>query len=436
MEDLSGVEMPQYNRARRTASVIAGAVGIALALAACSTGEVSAVPDVPEQVDAALPGETQQQLQGAVERAMAATGSTGAIVGVWAPWSGTWVAGLGTTTVGGEAVSTDMRFRVGNVTRAMTCDVLDGAAERGLVSHDDSLTDWITGMAGYEDITLGQLCDSTSGIAAFGGVVSPRMLVTPERVWSPKELASYGMGAGRTGAPGSAYSDSDTGYVLLGLALERATGMDAAEMYETFVTEPLGLDDTLLPAPTTDLTEAGSPVLHGYYSPPTPEGPLNCAEPTDITSLSSSAGFTASGVVSDIDDLGVYLQALATGALPGASDDRFAAPLPVAADQPAWYTTDGGAYQAGSLIGQFGSVPGYITAGFADPATGMTVAVVLNNSSANAGVGAYLAWELAAITSKAPAASGQTAPSAGLPWTPEQYAESIVANAVCPLPEG
>lgn len=422
--------MPHNRRAQRVATAIAGAVGIGIVLAACSGGDASVIPDVPEQVEAALPTETQQQLQAAVERTMAATGSSGAIVGVWAPWSGTWVDGLGTSTPGGEAVSADMRFRVANVTRAMTCDVLDGVVAAGTVSRDDSVTDWITGMPGYEDVTLQQLCDSTSGIASFGASVASRWLATPERVWSPKELASYGMGANRTGAPGAAFLDSDTGYVLLGLALERATGMTAAEMYETYVTGPLGLEDTVLPLGTTNLVDAQTPVLHGLFSPQTPEGAVNCAEPTDVTSLSSSAGYTASGVVSDIDDLGVYLRALATGALPG-SEERFATPLPAAADAPAWFTAAGGAYQAGSLVGQFGSVPGYITGGFADPTTGMTVAVVLNNSTASPAVGSFLAWELAAIASKAPAATGQTAPTAGLPWTPEQYAEATTAAAVC-----
>ncbi|MCR2783144.1 MULTISPECIES: serine hydrolase domain-containing protein [unclassified Microbacterium] len=422
--------MPHNSRARRAATAIAGAVAVALVLVACSGDGASVVPEVPEQVDAVLPAETQQQLQGAVEQAMVATGSTGAIVGVWAPWSGSWVAGLGSSTPGGEEVTTDMRFRVGNVTRAMTCDVLDAVAAAGTVSRDDSVTEWITGMTGYEDVTLEQLCDSTSGVAPFTGTITPRLMATPERTWSPKELASYGMGAARTGAPGAAFADSDTGYVLLGLALERATSMSAAEMYEKYVTDPLGLEDTVLPAGTSDLAEAKTPMLHGLFSHNTPEGAVNCAEPADYTSLSSSAGYTASGVISDIDDLGVYLQALATGALPGA-EDRFAAPLPAAADAPAWFTADGGAYQAGSLVGQFGAVPGYITGGFADADTGMTVAVVLNNSTANANIGAYLAWELAAIASKAPAASGQTAPPAGLPWTAEQYAETIAAAAVC-----
>ena len=139
-------------------------------------------------------------------------------------------------------------------------------------------------------------------------------------------------------------------------------------------------------------------------------------------------------MVTTIADLGRYGQALATGALLADDADRFGSPLPAYPDAPAWNTATGGAIIAGSLIGQYGAVPGYLTAVFSDPDTGLTVAVVLNNSAAGAAMAASLAWELAAIASKAPAGAGETAPEAGLPWTAQQYHDAIAAAAVCPLP--
>ena len=65
-----------------------------------------------------------QQLEAAVTSAMGATGSPGAIVGVWAPWSGEWVTALGAPSFAGGELSADMTFRAADVTRAMTCDVL------------------------------------------------------------------------------------------------------------------------------------------------------------------------------------------------------------------------------------------------------------------------------------------------------------------------
>ena len=194
--------------------------------------------------------------------------------------------------------------------------------------------------------------------------------------------------------------------------------------------QPLGLDATSLPGPTA--AAPSSNALNGYWSQPNADGAWNCSDPGNYTVSSASFGAGDSGAVTDITDLGRYAQALASGALLSEENDRFAAPLPVSADSPTWFTAAGGAYQAGSLIGQYGSAPGYIVGAFADPEAGMSVAVVLDDSGANGIAGAWLAWELAAIASKAPAADGRSVPEAGLPWTAQQMRDNLGTIAICP----
>ncbi|MBA8816979.1 D-alanyl-D-alanine carboxypeptidase [Microbacterium halimionae] len=400
-----------------------------LLLSACSTDTTVSV-NVPEQVDADLPADTAAEIESAVEFAMAATGSTGAIVGVWAPWSGTLVSGFGIAD-GGDAA--DLTFRGAEITRAMTCDALYQLAADGVVALDDSVSTYVSSVAGLGSITLEELCNGTSGLGTYWPVIESMALSTPERKWEPRELVAYGMGRSTDVVPGTAWGDSDAGYVLLGLALESATQKTASALFADTIFEPLEMESTSLPRATA--TSPGSNPLDGMLSLPDKEGALNCADPANVTEYSSSIGFTNSGVVTNITDLGHYTQALAVDALGVDGSERFAAPLPADPSGPTWFTTTGGAYQAASLVGQYGKVPGYITASFADPTTGMTVSVVLNNSAADAEVGAYLAWQIAAITSKAPAASGETAPNAGLPWTAEQYHDAIAEAAVCPLPE-
>ncbi|GAA5195583.1 serine hydrolase domain-containing protein [Microbacterium jejuense] len=413
---------------RRASAVIVGAVMSALMLSGCSFGSAAADPDVPAQVDTAFPDGTVKDLKSAVTAAMGSSGSSGAIVGVWAPWSGTWVDGLGTQKPGGGGdVKADQVFRAGKLTRPMICDALYEAADAGKVTLDDPVSAYVSGVPDLGSVTLLELCDGTSGIGSYSDQLYGSWLSNPQRQWDPRYLASFGLGEPRTSPPGDAYKDSDAGYVLLGLALERATGLSAADVLRTYVTGPLGLAATAL----SDLPS--SAVLRGGQSMPNAEGVLDCAEPLDLTGASSSGGFTDSGVITDIRDLGRYVQALASGSLVD-DDKRFANGLPVAADAPSWYTADGGALLAGSLIGQFGKVPGYLTAAFADPKTGLTVAVVLNNSAGDGHVAEYLAWQLAAIASKAPAAKGETAPEAGLPWTAEQFGEAIASLAVCTPP--
>lgn len=416
---------------RRAAAAIAAAVVTIVALAGCSAPESEI--EMPPQVDGAFQSDAQAQLQGAVEQAMAASGSSGAIVGVWAPWSGSWVSGLGTQTPGGAAVDAGMQFRIGQMTRPMTCDVLYAVAAEGIVALDAPVSDYVSGVADLDDVTLEQLCDSTSGIGSFKTQLNPLLTSNPYRVWNPREVASYGLGQPRLSDPGAAYNESDTGYVLLGLALERATGRSAASLIQEYVSRPLGLEATSLPSSAAAVPAGGSGPLTGLLSVQGEGGVFDCAAPVDVSAMSASIGFTDAGVVSNIEDLRVYVQSLASGTLiPDAmAERRLDGALPLWNGAPTWLNAGGGAVVAGSLVGTYGSIRGYSTAAFADPGTGLTVVVVLNNSASGAGPALWLSWELAALASKLPATEGETAPEAGLPWTAEQQSQSILDGAIC-----
>ena len=417
--------MPRSNRASRVLAALGVAV---LALTGCSPGTSVVDPPVP-QVDAALPAALQDELGAAVETAMAATGSTGAIVEVRVPWAGVWKKAFGTTGGADAPVDVDMTFKAGPITRSMTCDVLYAMAHAGVVSVDDPLSRWLAGYPTAEGVTLGHLCDSTSGIAPYAGSVSDRWYVTPTRAWSPRELVAFGISSGLASEPGAKYRDSDSGYVLLGLALERAGHATAQELFEKYVFEPLGMTGSSLPSALS-----GSNSLTGLRSGTDDDGEVECAEPVDVTDVSLTTGFTAAGAVSTVDDLSDYIQALARGTRSFDDGERFDDPLPVSSKSPTWYTATGGAVQAASLVGQAGAVPGYLTAAFADRDTGMSVVLVLNNSRAPGSVARDLAWQLAAVVSKAPPAEGQTAPDAGgLPWEASTYADKVASAAICPL---
>lgn len=428
--------------------VLTAAIGaMLLTLSGCAGGQEIRL-DLPPQSEAAFDAETQASLEGAVGHAMAMAAASGAIVGVWAPWSGSWVAGLGTVGAEGEIpVTPSMAFRAGDVTRSMTCDVLYGLAADGRVSLDDAVTDYAAGVPTLKDVTLAQLCDGTSGIGSYAAALAPIWTSNPGRVWGTRELASFGLGEAKVTDAGVAYKDADAGYVLLGIALENATKMTAAQLLSEYVFSPLAMRQTSLPSPAAAAPADES--LPGFQIGRNADGAADCTVMQDVTVMSSSIGFTDSGVVTTVTDLGRYMQALAAGSLlahkAGGDEEsdaaklaagRYATPLAVFEGAPAWFTATGGALQAGSLIGQFGSMPGYLTAAFADPATGLVVVVVLNNSTANPALVRDLAWQLAAIASKAPAAAESTAPEFGLPWTAEQYGEEITQLAVCqPAPE-
>ncbi|UJP09688.1 beta-lactamase family protein [Microbacterium sp. KUDC0406] len=403
----------QHRSSRRVRAVVGAAAALALILTGCSAGEATFSYTPPKQVDGHLPDETVDQLQVAVQEAMKSAGASGAIVGVWVPWSGTWVDAIGTQGAGSDAkVTTDMSFRVADVTRLMTCDVLYGMADAGDIDLDAPVPKYVSGVADLKDVTLLDLCNGTAGIGSSEGAAKGFWLNTPERQWQPLQLASYGLGQART-EPHTTFRDSDAAYLLLGLALERASGLDASALIKQYVTDPLELANTRLPS-STAAEPAPSPALTGSVLPAV-KGGYDCTAPIDITKMSSSTGFTDSGVTSTISDLGRYAQAEARQALRGEKADkkRFDAPLKVSADGASWFQATGGGYIVGSMVGQHGWTPGYATAAYSDPATGFTVAVTLNNSTSGSQIARDLAWELAAIGSKAPRRRGRRRPSSG-----------------------
>lgn len=412
-------------RMARASAVLAGLAAIALAASGCTASAAAAGSEVPI-VSSELPKKTVEQLEAAVDHAMQGAGASGALVSVWIPWAGAWVEGIGTTGPDSdEPVTTDMRFRVGEVTRAMTCDVLYRVADEGVVALDDPVSEWVSSVPNLSDITLQQLCDGTSGLGDGRDRLSPQFTATPKRQWNPRELAATGIA--ERGRVGAEVRDSDAGYILLGMALEHATRESMHTLFEEYLAEPLDLTATELPKDTA--AEPGEPALRGWISDGA-DREAGCVAPTEYTTSSSSIGFTDSGATSTIGDLARFGQSLALASVDdeGERTERWSKALPYEGDD---YVS--GAYIAGSLVGQKGAALGYLTSVYADPQTGMTVAVALNNSAAGADLVGGLAKELAAIASKAPAADGQEQPEFGLPWTAEDFHAVVAEKAVCPI---
>ncbi|WP_136043457.1 serine hydrolase domain-containing protein, partial [Microbacterium sp. A20] len=152
----------QLLSSRRWRAAAASAAVLALVLTGCSSeGSFTYTP--PAQVDADLPDATVEAMQAAIDNAITASGASGAIVGVWVPWSGSWVAASGTQNRDGGELSTDMTFRIADVTRLMTCDVLYALADEGTLKLDAKVTKYVSGVADMTDVTLLQLCNGTSG---------------------------------------------------------------------------------------------------------------------------------------------------------------------------------------------------------------------------------------------------------------------------------
>jgi D-alanyl-D-alanine carboxypeptidase len=416
----------------RTAIVLAIVVAASFGLASCTawTGPESE----EKQVTPPLPAGITQRLDAALADALALSGSSGALAGVWAPWAGEWVASPGTTTTtGGTPLTPDMRFRIGTNTTAMTCTVLLRLVDDGRVNLDDLVSTYLKRTADVEGITLGQLCRHTSGLADYYQGLAPQFVANPTRQWPPMEILSSGMSGRRVSGPGGSWSQSSTGIVLLGMALRSATHQSWQSLYRQYIFGPLGLDDTSFPAGSEFEIPGRHP--HGYAVSVDGKGRMFCEQLRDETELSNSMGWVAGGVVSTLADMKTWARALAQGSL--LSSESAEAQWETAtqgAAAPPWQRYGLGGQELGPLRGHAGVIPGFISASLVDPDTGLTVVVMLNNSSAGSAFAQDLAQLLASIAAEAPAMGAAPAPTLTLPWSEEEAAEAMRSGAVCQAP--
>ena len=417
----------------RVPRIVAAVTAVTLSVAVLAGCQSAAVPDPSPDAQGELPAEVQGALQSAVEGAMAATKSSGAIVGVWAPWAGNWVTGLGTTEPGGSTAPTpDMPFRVGTIGATMTCAVLLRLVDQGSVSLDAAVDSILTRQASIKGITLRQLCQSDAGLADFTSNLAPTFVQNPTRIWPPAELIANGLVQGSLSTPGQAYRRSSTGYVLLGQALETQTRRSAQELFESELFGPAGLANTSFPE-SADL-DAPDNALPGYSYPMDITGAVQCTQPEPIDRASSSMLDTAGGQISTIGDLKRFLQLYLTGGL--LSDglrDQITKTVPDAAVDSDAYGGGLGVAKLGPLFGLSGWAPGYLTAMYADPQSGLVIVFALNNSTAGAGIAESLVQQIVAIMAGVPAGNGGTVVAAP-PWKAKDAAAAVASQSVCNTP--
>jgi CubicO group peptidase (beta-lactamase class C family) len=128
----------------------------------------------------------------------------------------------------------DGRFEIGSITKTMTAALLALLAAEGRLRLDDEVGRWVSAGANSA-ITLRQLATHTSGLARLAPNMDVRR-ADPENPWAGHgfEQAEEGLRQA-VPAPDRSHRYSNHGYHLLGLVLERASGLS----YEELITEAL-----------------------------------------------------------------------------------------------------------------------------------------------------------------------------------------------------
>ena len=195
--------------------------------------------------------------------------------------------------------SPSTKFRLGSVTKQFTAASILLLEERGKLKTDDLVKKLMPDTpAAWDKITIYHLLTHTSGIPNFTSFPD----YGPQEPFSatPEKLVARFRDKPLDFQPGEKWSYSNSGYVLLGYLLEKASG----ESYEKFVQGnifgPLGMKDS-----GYDSNSAIIPRRAAGYAP----GPVNAGF------VHMSIPFSAGGLYSTTEDLLRWEQGLFSGKL-------------------------------------------------------------------------------------------------------------------------
>src|SRR6476620_935513 len=165
----------------------------------------------------------------------------------------------------GVPATTNMHFRNGAVAISYVSTLLMILVDEKKVSLDDKLSTWLPDVPNADRVTLGQLGQMTSGYVDYvigNTAFNEALYKDPFRQWEPDQLLGFATSKPLLYEPGTNWNYAHTNYVLLGRALEKATGQDMPTLLEDKVLRPLGLTNTA----NSFTPEIPAPVLHAFTS--------------------------------------------------------------------------------------------------------------------------------------------------------------------------
>lgn len=153
----------------------------------------------------------------------------------------------------GIALDADSVFRTGSVAKQFTGMLILLLEESGALGLDDDLREWIPEMPDLGPITVRHLLHHTSGLRDYL-VLTELAGYREQEFYTPEQLLGLlGRQQALNFAPGEGFLYSNTGYFLLGLIAERASGKGMHELGEAMIFGPLGMTSTQFYADTTQL---------------------------------------------------------------------------------------------------------------------------------------------------------------------------------------
>lgn len=198
-------------------------------------------------------------------------------------------------------LSTDHVFRIGSITKQFTSAAILRLAEEGKLKLQDDITVFIPDYPTKgKKITIEHLLNHTSGIKSYTEMEEWNNAMRRKDL-SPRELIDFFKNEPMTFDPGTQYHYNNSGYILLGYIIEKASGKSYAKYLDEQFFKPLGMSHT----------------YYDSYEPVIPRRAAGYSKDekmyTNAEFLSTTQPYSAGALISTVEDLTTWTRALHSG---------------------------------------------------------------------------------------------------------------------------
>ena len=273
-----------------------------------------------------------------------------------------------------EPIKSNDLFRIGSITKTFVITVFLQLVDEKKVSLDDKLSKFYPDYPRADEVTLRQLCNMTSGIFDFWETEDFVAWITedPFKPVTPWEAISWTKDVPFYFNPGTDFHYSNTNTYLIGLIIETLTGNKIEVEVKNRLIDRLNLTNTFFPSALS--FPSGLPYTKGYEVDRNIKGPRDATEYLDL-----SFGWAAGAMISNIDDLKVWMRACTDGTL--LSETTQTQRMKTVPFDVVKMNYGLGFMEYKGFYGHGGDIPGYHTIILDSPERKTTIAVMLNSSS-------------------------------------------------------